>query len=502
MNKKLFFVFGIILCCFSSLSATLDCIFRDGTFIIVGTIYQCSLVSDKISSRQTLRLYSPNDGHRANKSNKDVLGFYARQNKIEKFPKELQKFPNLKSIQMNNCQLQALYQSDLKPFADLILIYMESNLIEVLEEDLFAFNPNLKLIGFGHNQIVHIDPNVFDHLTQLSDFYFYGVPCIGLSIYSSVDKVKEAIGIIKTKCLNSDFMALVDKVGKFEDKAASLSPDEFEKNFIDLENELKNSNFFSFRPISSRFAKLKNLKTLGNMASEELQQSTIKPDLITPKVAKYTETCSQTDQFAALDMKFTSLSNNLTLQMTDSITNANNSFSDIKKSINNFEASQKTIQNSHKSFQDSTTTYITSINSELKTTQEAIKLLKDKVKESVSDTTTAISDVKTNQIDIQASLSKLKTTQNDLQVSMNDLKAFIMKNENCDGKFNEILENFEEKFADFEAKSVEKFDKIEKSLTNVGHKMTINLDEKIKEIEKRMMKKFEELLNDNLAKKF
>ncbi|XP_070502604.1 uncharacterized protein [Chironomus tepperi] len=476
-------VLCLILHCSLSLSSTIDCKYRDATLIVLGRIYQCAVDNDpNITTQQSAQIDTFNGLHQRNKEDNDVVGFYASRKTIQYFPNGLQKFSDLKSIQILNCQLKEIHQTDLKPFADLTLIYMEGNLIQVLEEDLFAYNPNLKLIGFAQNNLVHIDPNVFDHLTQFSDFLFNGVPCVAWTIYGSVDKVKKAIKVVKDNCVSLEFLDLVAGVRKLEDQALTLSTEELKIKIQKLEKELK--TFANFRPISY---KLEKLRSLSNKTSAEPEHSTIKSD---PMTTKSSENCFQTDQFAVLDAKFSNFSDNFSSEKTKSIKTVDDKLTGIKNTVNNLEIVQNKI------VQDLTTAFIGTISLELKTTQESIKLLKNEVTSTVSDTVAAISDVKTNQIDIQATLSKLKTIQNDMKVSMNDLKALVMTNENC----RENSENFEEKLANFEAVAVERFDKIENIMFNVGHKMSTNFDEKVKGIEKKMMKKFEELLQENLGK--
>ena len=67
-------------------------------------------------------------------------------------------------------------------------------------------------------------------------------------------------------------------------------------------------------------------------------------------------------------------------------------------------------------------------------------------------------------------------------------------------KFDEKLANIEGHFVDFKADNDEKFTKIDKELLNMRHKITINFDEKVKGIEKRIVKRIEEVLEDKLEK--
>jgi hypothetical protein len=53
---------------------------------------------------------------------------------------------------------------------------------------------------------------------------------------------------------------------------------------------------------------------------------------------------------------------------------------------------------------------------------------------------------------------------------------------------------------DFEVENAKKFAKIEKELSSTRHKITATIDDKIKASEKRLMRKFEEILEEKLEK--
>jgi len=136
-----------------------------------------------------------------------VEGFYAEFETIKFFPKGLDKlFKNLKLIHMYYCDLKEIHQSDLKPFPNLVYFRLALNKIEVIEAGLFDYNPNLEFVGFWESKIIHIDPNVFDHLYKLSYLWLSTVPCINIDFYDSREQVKKAIKIVKSNCSNSEFL--------------------------------------------------------------------------------------------------------------------------------------------------------------------------------------------------------------------------------------------------------------------------------------------------------
>jgi len=226
----------------------------------VGSIYRCYVNNNpKIITKESAEINLIIGTHENSKSNDDVIGFDAREKTINFFPKGLDKFfKNLKLIYINTCQLKEIYQSDLKVFPNLVYFGLFDNDIEVIEEGLFDFNPNLEAVGFSEAKIIYIDPNVFDHLTKLSDFWFYSVPCIDQYISNSKEMVQEAIKIVKSKCLNSEFLLLVNQIKNLEIESKTLSSETFNTKLLEFENIFKISKFSKFRPLNYKFEMFKN----------------------------------------------------------------------------------------------------------------------------------------------------------------------------------------------------------------------------------------------------
>ncbi|KAL7013486.1 hypothetical protein ACKWTF_015422 [Chironomus riparius] len=83
------------------------------------------------------------------------------------------------------------------------------------------------------------------------------------------------------------------------------------------------------------------------------------------------------------------------------------------------------------------------------------------------------------------------------------VENFNGKITNFEGKLKIFQENFgnlQEHLTDFEVRNAEKHDKMEKEFTNTRHKIALNFDEKLKGSEKRLISKFEELLEEKLGK--
>lgn len=85
------------------------------------------------------------------------------------FPKHLEIFfAHLRILEFQNCGLRELTQNDLKAFPELASLNLDRNLLQILEKDLFKFNPKLQGITINTNFIKYIDANIIDHLNDLT----------------------------------------------------------------------------------------------------------------------------------------------------------------------------------------------------------------------------------------------------------------------------------------------------------------------------------------------
>jgi len=325
------------------------------------------------------------------KNNDDVLGFYANQKTIKYFPSNLHEFfKNLKAIHFDPSQLEEIHQSDLKHFPDLVHFDLVYNSIEVIEEGLFDYNPNLQFVRLYESKIVHIDPNVFDHLDKLIKFYFNTVSCFNQNVEGSRDKVLDAIKEVKAKCTSNEFLDLEQKIKMLKNDSKILNLEDFSQKIQSFEKGFKNSKFSKFRPLKEKFENLKMTTGCSN--------------------------CAQMVKITAIDNKLDYINENL-------------------------------------------------ISGDLKNISSKI-------------------DDLASQCGAKLDIKPLNDT---LDGYMTDLQNKLVKFE----------EKMEENFMNFEVRIAEKIDK---DLANTRHKIAVNLDEKLRGIEKRLMSKFEEILEEKLEK--
>lgn len=141
--------------------------------------YQCYVKSIKITSKDNRTITNVTGDHQYEKSNNDVMFFNSQNHIMQFFPLELTKFfNNLKSVRIVTANMSEINCSDLKQFGEnLTRLFLSSNVIKILEKDLFKFNKNLTSIDFYRNKLTKIHDGVFDGL-NLTSLYLNDNPCI------------------------------------------------------------------------------------------------------------------------------------------------------------------------------------------------------------------------------------------------------------------------------------------------------------------------------------
>lgn len=130
-----------------------------------------------------------------------MIGFYINGKTVHYFPQGLENiFNNLRGILILQCNLKHITQSDFREYTNLVFLSLNGNEIEVLEEGLFDFNTNLKLINLGFNKISKVHPNVFDHLNQLIYLILLSNTCINNAAKNNASEVQKIIQQVKIQC--------------------------------------------------------------------------------------------------------------------------------------------------------------------------------------------------------------------------------------------------------------------------------------------------------------
>ncbi|XP_070491399.1 leucine-rich repeat-containing G-protein coupled receptor 4-like [Chironomus tepperi] len=257
--KEIFvFVACSALICGLGDSADMECEFENSFFITVGDVYHCDLQNTvNIKSKESAVINSVAGTHETGKSNSDVAGFYSEDSSriIEYFPRNLASFfTNIKMIFIRNGRIKEVQQSDLKPFPNLIYLALSYNDIEFLEDGLFAYNPELKVVRFSSNKIIHIGTQVFENLNNLAWLYLNGNNCISMYADNNQTAVKEVISQAKLKCFG--FSDIEKELQKLEDSLIYVTCESFpifDQNLQNLQNRFQNSSLSNSTPLKERF---------------------------------------------------------------------------------------------------------------------------------------------------------------------------------------------------------------------------------------------------------
>ncbi|KAL7013362.1 hypothetical protein ACKWTF_015351 [Chironomus riparius] len=240
---------AVVLQCTSAVDIV--CSYTSSTigYALTTSSYHCVANKLIVYSREDAIVDDISGIHRDGKTNEDVLGFLIYGTNIPYFLKNLDKhFKNLKAILIQASHLKELHQADLKPFPNLLGLYLSENDIQVIEEGLFDFNPNLIEIRFQSNKIVHISANVFDNLLRKLSYLYLGYNiCISKNALNP-STVKDLIREIKFKllCQNAEFLNLESKIKAFKNGSESFDPQIFKIQLAEIEVEANNSKYAEF----------------------------------------------------------------------------------------------------------------------------------------------------------------------------------------------------------------------------------------------------------------
>jgi len=231
-------------------------------------MYRCQVESVVIDTPEKALITSVSGSLESGKSNDDEICYYSDKHTVEYFPRGLEKiYKNLTGICFYHGPLKEIHQSDLKPYNKLIFLQIAQTQIEILEDGLFDFNPNLEYVALNGNQIFHIGLKVFDNLSKLGTLYLDGNKCISRKIKNDRSTVLDIIKDAKNQCWSSDYQDLHEKFEQLENKSLNLNSltfPFFELKIDDIKNDLKSSNFTNSSTFNRRLQNLLHLKNEFN----------------------------------------------------------------------------------------------------------------------------------------------------------------------------------------------------------------------------------------------
>ncbi|KAL7014579.1 hypothetical protein ACKWTF_016016 [Chironomus riparius] len=262
----------------STSPTTIQCNYNmKGTYYVLPESYRCEVQNDlNITSPESTEVSMAYGIHEMEKTNDFVTAFFAWSKIIEYFPTNLDKtFKNLKAISIWEGNLKEIHKSDLKPFPKLKELNLYKNDVEILEEGLFDSNPHLELISFYMNKIFHVDSNVFKNLDKVTHLWLSKNPCIDMFSSGNVDKVKKIIRYTKSKCVSSDYTAIVNNIEKLSKESKSLNSYTFgawTENFQSMQDVFEDSKFTNFPSLREKIQALKDID-VQNFTSIDVRSS-------------------------------------------------------------------------------------------------------------------------------------------------------------------------------------------------------------------------------------
>ncbi|KAG5668390.1 hypothetical protein PVAND_016330 [Polypedilum vanderplanki] len=192
-------------------SIEITCNFLYDNWMTIGRTYQCIFINDPLITSLNTVITAVKGIHKftMNNDNVQVLELYSYQ-KINYIPHGLnQIFHNIIAIKANYGRINEINKKDLEQFPKLKYLVLNENDIEYLEKDLFKFNKDLQYINFENNKINPIFPTVFDNLQQLQELHLQGNDCIKKNKFDRFG-VLELIKEVKEKCLPPNLNEIIN----------------------------------------------------------------------------------------------------------------------------------------------------------------------------------------------------------------------------------------------------------------------------------------------------
>jgi len=157
----------------------LNCEFRFHEFATIGKHYTCFAKNDLKILDSNTTIENILGVHKFNQSVDSITALSIDNVEVNFFPSNLsQTLSNLVALKITNAKLKELRQTDLELLTKLKYLNLDRNNIEVLDDGLFKFNSELKLIWFYNNKIKSIGSSVFNTLANLSSLDLSNNVCI------------------------------------------------------------------------------------------------------------------------------------------------------------------------------------------------------------------------------------------------------------------------------------------------------------------------------------
>lgn len=130
------------------------------------TLYTC-FVPSKLTEKLPGTIEKFKGAHLNGRSNEGVRAVRYMTTAIEEIPKVLSEtFPNLTHLQICSCGLKRVARRDLMGLEKLTHLFLDSNSLTSLPDDLFMYTPNLEIIRFDCNYLSRLTSELFAPLNK------------------------------------------------------------------------------------------------------------------------------------------------------------------------------------------------------------------------------------------------------------------------------------------------------------------------------------------------
>lgn len=149
----------------------------------VGELYGCNVGAIHVDV-PNMNLERVDGSHMERKSSSDVKGLFVINQILLYIPKGLgEAFKNLEVLHILSSELKVITKEDLQQFPNLKSLWVNDCDLQQLESGLLQFNPKLKEVRFQYNEISSIAADIFEPLKELEKADLGANSCISNRAY-------------------------------------------------------------------------------------------------------------------------------------------------------------------------------------------------------------------------------------------------------------------------------------------------------------------------------
>lgn len=263
-----------------SVSTNINCTYESDTHWMVGDKYSCKVQKGLIiDSPKKAQIQLITGNHMRGKTSNDGIYFYSKRNIFQYFPTGLQKhFSSLLGIYITYGQMKSIHQKDLQLYSKLELLDLYNNEIEVIEDNLFKFNPNLVAISFHSNNIFHISYTAFSGLTELSSLSMGSNICVDIIVEKNVSKVVENINTLLSACNHQNYQKIENEFKNLNNWGSN-----FMENLQSLNFELRNSSLMYSNYVQEKLMMISSI-TLSILLNEKPKSIVVNQEILVASI--------------------------------------------------------------------------------------------------------------------------------------------------------------------------------------------------------------------------